>query len=114
MNDWHKISAMAAVEDDKVKSLPLNGHTYVQGKIGDLIIVQIDTQGMNAGEQMQVMRATVETLKSAGIEKALIMPTGVKFMRMVPVDDDLAAQLDVTSNGQAVVTVPFSDADKMH
>ncbi|HET6416711.1 MAG TPA: hypothetical protein VFG22_10490, partial [Polyangiales bacterium] len=73
-DEWHEIVSLI---DDAGETLPTSDphpQVWVRGSIGEITIVQVE----HPGDIQGVSRL----LKDAGIEKTLIVPRSVRFMRL--------------------------------
>jgi hypothetical protein len=99
---WHEI---VALHETTGEPLSVGNHrVFVRGAIGDVTIVQVDIDPDSQRQQAELM-AVGKALEVSGIEKALIMPSSVRFMRLRRVSDADAVRLTEQADGKAVVTL---------
>ena len=85
-DQWWELRAIA---DGNSKPLPVGDHTVnIQGRIGDLVVVSVPHAMAGAMEGLMRM------LNDAGIENAVIVPEGVRFLSARPVSPEKSKELD--------------------
>lgn len=90
-DQWWRISGMG----NESQVLPIGGgnEVYLKGDVQGATVVQISAE-LSQSMGPAVMEAVQESLKGAGIERAVILPAGVEFVRMEPVGPAKAKDLD--------------------
>lgn len=90
--EWYEV--VAFFREDELEVLGKDDQkTFVHGKIGDVVIAQIEVAGQTSVRMQQSMMAAKKALEAAGIKTALIMPEGIRLMKFQRVDEARSAEL---------------------
>ena len=89
-DQWHEVVSL--FRDNLVEHLEGADRTRIRGKVDGVTIVQIGIEGYTPDQVQQSIKATEAMLKKAGITSALILPQGIEFMCLRPIDEPPATE----------------------
>jgi hypothetical protein len=92
-DEWYEIVGLFQDGETRVLESAEGQTTFIQGKVEDVNIVQVGIEGLTVDQVQQSIRATEKMLSTAGIDKALILPAGIRFMQLRKVSDERMAEL---------------------
>lgn len=87
---WQVVSYFS---DNVVKEVKVGEDSvYVRGSVADVVVVQLPD--MPTEQLLGMMKGMTMALEAAGIMSALVIPHGIEFMKMLPVDPAKSRELD--------------------
>jgi len=101
-NEWYEIVSLSESGGELLPGT--NPEVWVRGSIGEITVVQVDLEGVAPAQQGNILHGLSRLLDDAGIQKAIIMPQSVRFMRLRRATEEQAHALAEQVGPDSVLT----------
>ncbi len=94
---WHELTDYFDAE--QIKKIPIPGRVFLMGQVDDAIVVEVP-----ASTSQQEIAAFQKYLVDNGMTSVcLVVPNTVRFLKMIPCDEETAEMLDKRQGREAEV-----------
>jgi hypothetical protein len=101
-DEWYEI---VSLRESGGELLPgTDPEVWVRGTVGEITVVQVDLEGVTSAQQGNILQGLSRLLEDAGIQKAIIIPQSIRFMRLRRATEEQMHALTEMVGNDSVIT----------